>query len=145
MRKRKTLLKSCIVVILLLIMLVGAFIFKDTLWKLYLPHIDTSHFFSLVNQYDSFIGMDSAEVLPLITKNDIYVTFTKQTEYLGFHYDQWITWYPQLTLNDTSRALLLCVPVQNAGSREETFLKGFFVDNKGLISAGPVDVPFPWQ
>ncbi len=89
--------------------------------------------------------MDSKEVLPLITKDGTYVTFTKESEYLDYPYSQWIAWYPQLTLDDASKAVLYCVPVQNAKSREEVFLKGFFVDENGFVSAGPMDVPFPWE
>lgn len=145
MQKRKKFFKYYIALLLLLVVLIGVLFFKDTLWKVYLPYIDTLHFSSLVDQYDGFAGMDSKEVLPLITKDDIYVTFTQQSEYLGYNYSQWVAWYPQLTLDNSSKALLYCIPVQNARSREEVFLKGFFVNESGLISAGPIDVPFPWQ
>lgn len=136
--------KACIVVaILLLALLIGFCMVQDVAWKLYLHHIDTWHFFDACARHNNFVGMDIEEVLEITTKNDFYLVFDGQTEHLGRNYDQWVADYPRIALNDTSRVALYCIPVENSGSREESFLKGFFVDSEGFVSDGPIDVPFP--
>ncbi len=136
--------KMCIVtVVLILAILIGACMVQDTAWKMYLHHIDTRHFFDICARHDNFVGMEVEEVLDLVTKNGYYMIFDQETADLdGHNYDHWVTRYPKIALNDTSRVALYCIPVENSRSREETFLKGFFVDRQGLVSGGPVDVPF---
>ncbi len=115
----------------------------DTFWKAFLPYIDTYHFFKLLEKNNNFIGMSCDDLLDLLTKDDIYILFDESFVYQGLSYNEWIQQYPQLTLNGSSRKLLYCIPVQNSGSREEAFLKGFFVDCNGVVSEGPVnDIPF---
>lgn len=130
--------------VLILAILVGACMVQDTAWKMYLHHIDTRHFFDSCARHNNFVGMEVEEVLDLVTKNGYYVVFDRETEDLnGRNYDQWVARHPEIALDDTSRAVLYCIPVENSRSREETFLKGFFVDSQGRVSGGPVDVPFP--
>lgn len=141
MKKRN--LTVCIVTAaLILAVLIGACMIQDTAWKMYLHHIDTRHFFDACARHNNFVGIEIEKVLELTTKNDYYIVFDEKTEYLGYSYDQWAARYPEIALNGTSRAALYCIPVENSRSREETFLKGFLVDSQGLVSDGPVDVPF---
>lgn len=145
MQKGKKYARS-ILLALLLVALGSIYIFhtRGTLWKLYLPYIDTAHFYSLSEQYHDFVGMDIDDVLRLVTKNDIYIVFDRETTYQGRTYRDWVTMYPEIALNDTSKTVLYCIPLQNSHSREEAFLAGLFVDHEGRVFA-PVDLPFSWD
>ena len=69
--------------------------------------------------------------------------FDQQTERDGRTYSEWVEQYPELTLNDTTKVALYCIPVQSSHDREEAYLYGYFVDSEGKIS-GTVDPPFLW-
>lgn len=144
--------KASLSAVFVLIMLIGVaisvfHISRGTYWKLlpFLPYIDTYHMDTMTSRYNSFDGMDIKDVLRLITKKENYIIFDQQTEYQGRTYDEWIEQYPELTLNRTSKAILYCIPVVSSHDHEEAYLYGYFVDDKGKVSAGPIDVWFLWE
>ena len=143
--KKKMRVKPYLCVALVLAALIGFFL-VPTHWKLlpYLPYIDTAHLHDIASRHHDFIGMDVDQFLWLTTKKgQPYMIFDQQTERDGRTYSEWVEQYPELTLNDTTKVALYCIPVESSHDREEAYLYGYFVDSEGKIS-GTVDPPFLW-
>lgn len=151
MRKKinwKASLRAALILVMLIGAAISAFhISRGTFWKLLpsLPYIDTYHMDTMTSRYNNFDGMDIDDVLRLTTKKENYIIFDQQTEHQGRAYEEWIEQYPELTLDRTSKAVLYCIPVVSSRDREEAYLYGYFVDDEGKVSAGPIDVWFLWE
>lgn len=89
--------------------------YRNDLWKLGQPYLDTARYQRMEKKYDGFVGMKAEKAAQILTKDDRYLILDGNTAEWGA---------------DTGVFLF---PVTNSHSREECFIYGFELDKEHII------------
>lgn len=89
--------------------------YRDKLWKISRPYLDTAHYYRFMEKYDDFVGVKAADAASILAKYDLYLILDGNTARWG------------------AETGALFFPVTNSRSSEECFIYGFDLDEEHVI------------
>lgn len=112
----------------------------DTIWKLQREYVDRNTFNALYEKYDGFIGMPINTVTDILSKNNTFFIFERNSSYAEYCYEELIKMNPEITLGGEKDKLYGIYIGTN--DRAEAYSYGFFVDSSGIVVETLENMPF---
>lgn len=108
---------ATVVVIGIYLIVIGRLLwpYRNDLWKLGQPYLDTARYQRMEEKHHGFVGMKAEKAAQILTKDDCYLILDGNTAEWGA---------------DTGVFLF---PVTNSHSEEECFIYGFDLDEEHVI------------